>query len=96
VEKQVPTNILNYNDSFSFDIENGVADFKIKYALRMYYSYDKNEAVVNETTRVIFSSATLFDSNLDDNDCIYLSASGINSISSGYSYNISFVFKFVS
>lgn len=96
VEKQVPTNILNYNDSFSFDIENGVADFKIKYALRMYYSYDKNEAVVNETTRVIFSSATLFDSNLDDNDYIYLSASGINSISSGYSYNISFVFKFIS
>lgn len=96
VEKQVPTNILNYNDNFSFDIENGVANFKIKYALRMYYSYDKNEAVVNETTRVISNMNTLYDANLDDNDCIHFSAIGINSISSGYSYNISFVFKFVS
>lgn len=94
-EKQVPTNILNYNDNFSFNIENGIANFKIKYSLRVYYTYDKNEAIVNETTRVISNTFTLYDSNLDENGCVYFSATGINSLSSGYSYNISFVFKFI-
>ena len=88
------TNILNYNDEYTLNLENGIADFKLTYILKTYYSYDRNQAVVTESSKIFSVNTTYYDSHLDENNCIEVYAFGINSISSGYSYDISFIFKY--
>lgn len=95
IEKYNSKNLLNPYDSFSFNINNGIANFKIKYIIKMYYKCNNNEAVITEPTKILSVDSIFFDSQLDENKYLKISANGINSISSGYSYNISFIFKYM-
>lgn len=88
------TNILGEND-FEFDVIEGIANLKISYELSAYFKIYNHESTAFENERVVRVNKTLDTGNLINNK-FELFASGINSSHNGYSYNISFIFNFIS
>lgn len=88
------TDIFCSDQNFVYDIVDGVAQIKLAYSLSAYFKSNYRESIAIEGERVLRINKTLDTGNLVLG-YYELYASGINSTHNGYSYNISFMFKYL-
>lgn len=97
-EKNKWENIYASEEDFEWQITNGQTNFVLEFLLKTYFTYNngQNESVFIEPYKILNISTVLDSGNLNEQNQIKFIASGITSTSNGFSYDIQFVFDFVS
>lgn len=93
----IETNVLvdnNNDNSFEYEVVDGVANIKISYVMSTYFTIYNHESTAKELEKVVRVDKTLDTGNLINNQFELFAST--NSSHNGFSYNISFIFDYTS